>query len=205
MRLYTSAGNRLYLTPSERECFIVVADKYPPWERTFCLMLAYTGCRISEARHLRRHDLQLPERVVAVRTLKQRTSVKIREIPIPELFADILHQTHCAKHTPPDQFLWSQGNQPPPRSSVYRWVKGVMAEAGIDGVHASPKGLRHGYGIHATRCGIQLHMLQKWMGHARMETTAIYATALGPEEQEIANRMWSSRRPLSNHVRARCN
>lgn len=65
-----------------------------------------------------------------------------------------------------------------------------MADAGIVGAQACPKGLRHGYGIHATSCGVQLHMLQKWMGHASMQTTAIYATALGPEELEIAGRMW---------------
>lgn len=27
-------------------------------------------------------------------------------------------------------------------------------------------------------------------GHARIETTAIYTTAIGPEEQDIAKKMW---------------
>ena len=34
-------------------------------------------------------------------------------------------------------------------------------------------------------------MLQKWLGHAMMETTAIYADAVGEEQQTIATRMWS--------------
>jgi integrase/recombinase XerD len=34
-------------------------------------------------------------------------------------------------------------------------------------------------------------MLSKWMGYATLETTAIYANALGVEEQGIAARMWS--------------
>jgi hypothetical protein len=33
-------------------------------------------------------------------------------------------------------------------------------------------------------------MLSKWMGHASLEVTAIYANALGTEEQGIAARMW---------------
>jgi hypothetical protein len=33
-------------------------------------------------------------------------------------------------------------------------------------------------------------MLRKWMGHASIETTAIYANAVGEEEQSIAERMW---------------
>ena len=63
--------------------------------------------------------------------------------------------------------------------------------AGIhDAPHRSPKGLRHGYGINAVINGIPLHMLQKWMGHAQLTTTTIYADAIGKEEQDIASRMW---------------
>lgn len=34
------------------------------------------------------------------------------------------------------------------------------------------------------------HMLQRWLGHAQLSTTAIYADAVGKEEQDIAARMW---------------
>jgi len=50
--------------------------------------------------------------------------------------------------------------------------------------------LRHGFGINATVNGVPLHMVQKWMGHAQLSTTAIYADAVGKEEQDIAARMW---------------
>jgi integrase len=33
-------------------------------------------------------------------------------------------------------------------------------------------------------------MLSKWMGHASLEVTAIYANALGEEQRHIAARMW---------------
>jgi site-specific recombinase XerD len=66
-----------------------------------------------------------------------------------------------------------------------------MAEAGITGgIHATPKGLRHGFGLHAVRSGVPLNLVQRWLGHARMETTAIYLQAIGTEEREIAARMW---------------
>jgi integrase/recombinase XerD len=77
------------------------------------------------------------------------------------------------------------------RNTAWRHVKDVMADAGIpDGPHRSPKGLRHGYGVHAISSGVPLNMLSKWMGHATLEVTAIYANALGAEEQGIAARMW---------------
>jgi integrase/recombinase XerD len=54
-----------------------------------------------------------------------------------------------------------------------------------------PKGLRHGYAIHALNKGVPLHLLSKWRGHSIMEITAIYANAVGEEQQAIAVRMWS--------------
>jgi site-specific recombinase XerD len=75
--------------------------------------------------------------------------------------------------------------------TAWRRVMEVMQAAGIPaGPHRCPKGLRHGYGVHAISSGVPLNMLCKWMGHASMETTAIYANALGAEEQGIAARMW---------------
>jgi integrase len=59
-----------------------------------------------------------------------------------------------------------------------------------DGPHACPKGLRHGFGVQAVSRGIALNMVQKWLGHAQLTTTAIYANAVGEEEQSIAARMW---------------
>jgi site-specific recombinase XerD len=65
-----------------------------------------------------------------------------------------------------------------------------MADAGIHGAQACPKGLRHGYGIHAIQSGVPVTLLQKWLGHASLSTTAIYTNALGAEELYIAERMW---------------
>jgi len=54
----------------------------------------------------------------------------------------------------------------------------------------TPKGLRHSFGIHAIRSGVPLNLVQRWLGHASMTTTAIYLQAIGDEEREIAARMW---------------
>ena len=34
------------------------------------------------------------------------------------------------------------------------------------------------------------NLVQKWLGHAQLTTTAIYANPVGEEEQSIAARMW---------------
>jgi integrase/recombinase XerD len=52
-----------------------------------------------------------------------------------------------------------------------------MSEAGLAGPHASLKGLRHGFGVATVSAGIPLNLVQKWLGHAQLTTTAIYANA----------------------------
>ncbi|MGI9481872.1 MAG: tyrosine-type recombinase/integrase [Hyphomicrobiales bacterium] len=114
--------------------------------------------------------MQLDGRLISLRSLKKRGRVVFREVPIPGHLTDMLQRTHnirenqrCwtqAKNT----FLWSNEGAPMHRVTAYRCVKRVMYEFGISGAQATPKGLRHGYGVHAIRSGIQLNMLQKWMG-----------------------------------------
>jgi hypothetical protein len=38
---------------------------------------------------------------------------------------------------------------------------------------------------------VPLNMVSKWMGHAKLETTAIYCNAVGEEQQTLAARMWT--------------
>jgi integrase len=55
----------------------------------------------------------------------------------------------------------------------------IMTQADIAaGPHRVPKGLRHGYAIHARDKGVPLHLLSQWMGHSILEMTAIYANAV---------------------------
>ena len=65
-----------------------------------------------------------------------------------------------------------------------------MAAAGIAGTPAMPKGLRHGFGVNASSPRFPPHLVQRWLGHASLRTTAIYGDVIGPEERGIAARMW---------------
>jgi integrase/recombinase XerD len=35
-----------------------------------------------------------------------------------------------------------------------------------------------------------LPMVQKWLGHAKLETTAIYTALVGQEERAVARKTW---------------
>ena len=78
------------------------------------------------------------------------------------------------------------------RSTAYRMIKAKMGEAKVTGGMAMPKGLRHGLAIACISANIPLSTIRKWLGHARLDTTAIYLDVLGEEERELANRLWNS-------------
>ncbi|MFU1717859.1 tyrosine-type recombinase/integrase, partial [Bacillus amyloliquefaciens] len=55
---------------------------------------------------------------------------------------------------------------------------------------ASPKGLRHSFGVNAFQAKVPPHLVQRWLGHASLRTTSIYGDVLGEVERELAARMW---------------
>jgi len=191
MSLYNRNGQRKYLTPAERQDFLRAAEVMPPIVRTFCDTLAYTGCRISEALALTGDRVDIKDGVLVFESLKKRRKGIFRTVPVPPEFLDTLSLVHDLGmlHHRPDRGcgvrLWGWS-----RSTAWRRVAEVMEAAGITGLHATPKGLRHGFGIKAVISDVPLNMTQKWLGHTRLTTTAIYTDATGPEEKQIAERMW---------------
>ena len=69
-------------------------------------------------------------------------------------------------------------------------VKQVMKMIGVGPSQSMPKGLRHAFGVGAAQKNVPLNIVQKWMGHSRLSTTAIYSDAVGDEERTLAERMW---------------
>ena len=186
--LYSRHGQRKYLTRDERARFIEAATSCKRAElRTLCLTLAWTGCRISEALALTARCIEIEPGFISVWTLKRRSRIPIvREIPAPPALITALANVHPLDGSLPDRRLWQLS-----RSRAWTLIKGVMCDAGItDGAHATPKGLRHGFGLHAIRCGVPINLVQRWLGHASMTTTAIYLNAIGDEERMVAARMW---------------
>jgi len=192
MQIHDKQGNRLYLTESERDAFLKAAEQAELKTRTLCCVLAYTGCRISEALNLTHRNIDFAEKAIVFETLKKRTKGVYRAVPVPDSLLDSLNMVHTikdasrGKKTPLDLKLWDWH-----RKTAWVKVCAVMERAGIaDGAHRSPKGLRHGFGVLAISKGVPLNMVSKWLGHASLEVTAIYANALGEEQRSIAARMW---------------
>ncbi len=190
IELFDAQGNRKYLNAQEREKFKEAAGNQEREVMTFCLMLYYTGCRISEALAVLDSRIDFTEQAVTFQTLKRR-KVIYRQVPLPAQFLKELDLVHVIKKRrqrkrQKDERLWNWS-----RRTATRRVEEVMKAAGIEGIQGTAKGLRHGFAIACLEKGIPLNLVSKWLGHSKLETTAIYANALGQEERNIASRLWT--------------
>jgi len=187
--LYAPDGRRKYLNLAERRRILAAANSAQRSEALFVETMAWTGARISEVLALTPASFQIERGIVAIATLKRRRFV-VREVPLPpELVIGLeRHFQLSARQLDPKlacQRLWCCH-----RVTAWRLVKDLMRQSGISGPSACPRGFRHGFGVGTLQAGVPLNLVQRWMGHARMETTAIYGGAMGPEERTIADRFW---------------
>jgi integrase len=191
--LFGQSGSRKYLNTAERRRFLESAQRLPPPERLFCLTLAWSGARISEVLGISPVAIDVESGVIAIQTLKRRRRGIVRQVPLPPDLLTNLDRLFClaAAQRDPERAgerIWLFS-----RTTAWRYVKSVMAAAGITGSPAMPKGLRHGFGVQAFQANVPPHLVQRWLGHASLRTTAIYGDVIGPEERAFAERMWAVR------------
>jgi integrase/recombinase XerD len=190
--LYGPRGERKYLNAAERRRFIRAAERAPPDVRAFCLVLNWSGGRISEVLALTPAAIDIESGAANIHTLKRRKRGIVRQVPLPDELLCALDRAFKLRRRQADPDLacdrlwrWS-------RTTAWRRVKYVMAAAGITGSPAMPRGLRHGFGVNAFQSGVPPHLVQRWLGHASLRTTSIYGDVMGPEERAFAARMWAN-------------
>ena len=157
----------------------------------FALTLAWTGARVSEVLALTPLSFQVERSLVAFVTLKRRRW-SVREVPIPPCLMQTLAAEFSLDAAQYDQASCNQRIWPLSRVTAWRLIKRVMHNAHVSGRLACPRGLRHAFGVGTLQAGVPITLLQRWMGHARLSTTAIYAAVSGPEEFAMAKKFWDS-------------
>jgi len=189
--LFDESGNRKYLTPEERELFYKATADVPKDWRMFGLMVYFFGCRLSEALNIKVKDIDFSAGVVTIGTLKQRRSGVYRQVPLSDDYLRSLDNSFDLRilqkknSKTRNEFIWGWS-----RRHGYQVIKKIMDKAELEGMYAMPKGLRHAFAIACLDKGLPLNMVQKWLGHSSIETTAIYANAVGKEERKLAAKLW---------------
>jgi integrase len=189
--LYGPTGGRKYLNAAERQRFIEAARQASPEVRLFCFMLRWSGGRISEVLALTPAAIDIESGIANIHTLKRRRRGIVRQVPLPDGLLSDLDCFFKLREQQGDRELSARRLWTWSRTTAWRHVKQIMMTAGIDGSHAMPKGLRHGFGVNAFETSVPPHLVQRWLGHASLRTTSIYGDVIGPEERAFAARMWS--------------
>ena len=188
--LFDNRGRRKYLVASERQAFLRTAFAIGGEIGTFCAVLALCGPRISEALALTPERIDRAAGIITFETLKRRKRGVMRSVPAPAEVLIFLEHVHNISALTGDLARANLRIWPWSRTTAWRYVKVVMAEAGIPEYLQQPKALRHAFGASAANNLVVLTLIQKWLGHAKLETTEHYTHLVGREERLLAKRTW---------------
>ena len=144
-----------------------------------CLSTIYAcGLRLSEGVHLQVRDIDSDRMMVHVRHGK---GAKDRYVPLPVPILEMLRCYWCIHRHPEWLFpAAARSGMPLPRavkpmgvSGVQRAFKAALQESGIR-KKATVHTLRHSYATHLLEAGVNLRVIQAYLGHSSPTTTAIY-------------------------------
>src|SRR5262245_6166446 len=131
--------------------------------------LFQTGARVSEFVNIKTNEVFFEEQMILIAKAK---GGKSRYVPIlPQLAQEL--RTHLGNRTTGYLFETVQYTQYSPRR-IQQIIKETAAEAKIT-KRVYPHLLRHSVAMTLLERGMPLEQIQKFLGHAKMETTQIYA------------------------------
>jgi integrase/recombinase XerD len=131
--------------------------------------LFQTGARVSEFVNIKADEVFFEEQMILIAKAK---GGKSRYVPILPTLAQEL-KTHLGHRTTGDLFETVQSTQYSPRR-IQQIIKETAAEAQIT-KRVYPHLLRHSVAMTLLERGMPLEQIQKFLGHAKLETTQIYA------------------------------
>jgi integrase/recombinase XerD len=144
-----------------------------------CLTTIYScGLRLQEGTHLQVTDIDAARMCIHIRHGK---GAKDRYVPLPQRTLQLL-RAYWLTHRHP---VWifpapgrggtglSTATQPMPRSSVQDAFRAALKASGIP-KRASVHTLRHSWATHLLEAGVNLRLIQEYLGHHSPATTALY-------------------------------
>ena len=172
-----------YLEKPELDALLDVPDPATQQgrrERSLLLFLYHSGARVSEAVQLTVGDLQLAGQGGgrALVTLRGKGG-KLRRCPLLDSSQRALANLVAGRAAGDAVFLNRRG-APLTRSGMYQLVRRCAAKAvahapSLARKRVGPHVLRHTAAAHMLRAGVDLNTIRAWLGHASLDTTAIYA------------------------------
>jgi integrase/recombinase XerD len=153
-----------------------------------CLTTIYScGLRLQEGTHLQVADIDSARLMIHVRHGK---GAKDRYVPLPERTLQLLRQYWVTHRNPlllfpaegRDHIDLAQATEPMSKSSVQDAFHAALKESRLN-KRASVHTLRHSWATHLLEAGVNLRLIQEWLGHSSPATTSVYTHLTVTAEQ----------------------
>ncbi|MGH9957568.1 MAG: site-specific integrase [Pyrinomonadaceae bacterium] len=153
-----------------------------------CLSTIYScGLRLQEGTNLHVADIDSARLMLHVRHGK---GAKDRYVPLPERMLELLRQ-YWKQHRHPVLLFPAEGRnhiklslstKPVSKDSVQDAFHAALKESG-NNKRASVHTLRHSWATHLLEAGVNLRLIQEWLGHSSPATTSVYTHLTVKAEQ----------------------
>jgi integrase/recombinase XerD len=177
--LRAQTEKRLPAVLSREEVRQLLTQVHTPHNHAFLTTVYSCGLRLQEALHLEVSDIDSQRMMIHVHRGK---GAKDRFVPLPQATLKLL-RTHWREHRHPRLLFPALGRDsqsahaaqtPMAKSSVQGAFRKAKWAAGIRKRQVSIHTLRHSYATHLLEAGVNLRVIQNYMGHASLETTLVY-------------------------------
>jgi integrase/recombinase XerD len=153
-----------------------------------CLTTIYAcGLRLQEGTHLQVADIDSARMMIHVRHGK---GAKDRYVPLPERTLELLRQYWVTHRNPGllfptegrDHIDLAKSTEPMSKSSVQDAFHAALKDSRLN-KRASVHTLRHSWATHLLEAGVNLRLIQEWLGHSSPATTSVYTHLTVKAEQ----------------------
>jgi integrase/recombinase XerD len=187
--LRAKSESRLPAVLSREEVRALFACVRTPHNHAYLTTVYACGLRLQEALYLEVSDIDGERMMIHVHRGK---GAKDRFVPLPKATLNALRQ-HWRRHRHArllfpaygrDSRSAASATQPMAISSVQGAFRAAKRQAGITKKAVSVHTLRHSYATHLLEAGVNLRVIQQYLGHTSLETTMVYLhlTNKGQEE-----------------------
>lgn len=166
----------VFLSSSELDKLIIAAEKNPNKNHGLrdlvCIsILRYTGCRRNELLNLKWKNIDINQGFIKFFGKGK----KERIVPIhPSLRNHLeVYKKHLKNHTI-ELVITGQDHQRLSNSGLSKILNRYLKLAGLDEKKITPHKIRHSFASELLRNGVDIRVIQHWLGHENISTTAIY-------------------------------
>ena len=171
------------------EVRLILTTAHTPQAKAFLTTVYSCGLRLAEALALEVGDIDSERMVLRVRKGK---GGKDRDVPLPQSTLEVLRE-YWLTHRNPRLIFPALGrglhggrtaNRPMGDGSVQGILRRILKELPRIRKRVTTHTLRHSYATHLIEAGVNIRLVQQYLGHASLVTTMIYlhVTDLGNDD-----------------------